>query len=120
MSNKNNRNNRRTSIGFSSDENLNSTIGFALSDTPAPVIGLSIDTKPDVFIPVAKILCVANCQSVNLRQHPSTDAFVILTLPVGTPVEVTVIDENGWAFVQGHTGVPFTGYVMAKYLVEEG
>lgn len=58
---------------------------------------------------------VADCVKLNMREHPSTDADVICTIPVGTEVQVDVDNfYDGWFRV--YTASGREGFCMKQFI----
>ena len=57
---------------------------------------------------------VVNCQNLNLRKEPSTEAAVIKTIKVGTEVQLdSSFVSSEWSHIKYFGD---TGYVMSRYL----
>jgi len=56
---------------------------------------------------------VANCVSLNLREHPNKEAKIITVIPEGEEVQVLDDTVNGW-YRAKYKG--YLGYIMASYV----
>lgn len=58
---------------------------------------------------------VADCVKLNMREHPSADADVVCTIPVGTEVQVDVDNfYDGWFRV--YTASGREGFCMKQFI----
>lgn len=73
----------------------------------------SAETKDDAEASNGQVVYVTAVEGLNLREEASTEALIVLLLPLGTALEV-ISSQGDWHFVQAQT----RGYVHKDFVSE--
>jgi uncharacterized protein YgiM (DUF1202 family) len=78
-------------------------------------IKMVVETVETVTLPKIVTGVVANCQKLNIRMEPNTDAEIVTVLNAGTEIEINVDESNDkWFSICTVSGVK--GYCMRKFV----
>lgn len=84
-------------------------------EAPVTVVEETVVVEPVVEEPKYAVGIVANCNSLNVREHPDRKANVITVLRAGTEVQVD-IDSKLDTWVHVYTATGLDGFCMKEYI----